>query len=198
MLGRASIWVGTLVLAGCLGSSPASRFYTLDTLPPTASGGAVTSRTIRVAPVTLPESLDRPQLVRRTGATTVSVEEFDRWVQPLDTLLRNSLALDLGALLPDAQVLGDSAPGLAVDQTVVVAVERLDVAQDVNLDAVWFVLPAGEDQPKATHRARIVESAGAGQPGDVAVALSKAVERLSRDISQELKTMPVQARGGAR
>jgi len=115
-------------------------------------------------------------------------------VQPLDTLLRNSLALDLGALLPDAQVLGDAAPGLAVDQSVVVAVERLDVAQDVNLDAVWFVLAAGEDQPKATRRARIVEPAGAGQSSDVAAALSRAVERLSQDIAAELKATPIQAR----
>ena len=194
MIRARAIGVGLMLLGGCLGSSPPSRFYTLTTLPAAASAAAAPTRTIRVAPVTLPESLDRPQLVRRTGATTVSVDEFDRWVQPLDTLLRNSLALDLGALLPDAQVLGDAAPGLAVDQSVVVAVERLDVAQDVNLDAVWFVLAAGEDQPKATRRARIVEPAGAGQSSDVAAALSRAVERLSQDIAAELKATPIQAR----
>jgi len=185
-------------LGGCLGSSPASRFYTLSTLPRSDTGGGAPTRTIRVAPVSLPESLDRPQLVRRTGATSVSIEEFDRWVEPLDTLFRNSLALDLGALLPDAQVLGDAAPGLAVDQTVVVAVERLDVAQDVSLDAVWFVLASGEDQPKATRRTRIVEAAGTGQPSDVAAALSRAVERLSRDIAAELKSTPVQAKDTTR
>jgi uncharacterized protein len=185
-------------LGGCLGSSPASRFYTLSTLPASGTGGGASTRTIRVAPVSLPESVDRPQLVRRTGATTVSIEEFDRWVEPLDTLLRNSLALDLGALLPEAQVLGDAAPGLAVDQTVVVAVDRLEVAQDVSLDALWFVLAAGEDQPKATRRTRIVEPAGTGQPSDVAAALSRAVERLSRDIAAELKATPVPVKDTSR
>ena len=171
---------------GCLGSSPPSRFYTLSTLPPAGSGGGGASRTIRVAPVSLPDSLERPQLVRRTGPTTVSIEEFDRWVEPLDTLLRNALALNLTALLPDAQVLGVSAPGLDVQQTVVVAVDRLDVAQELSLDAIWFVLAAGEEQPRTTHRARFTEAAASGQPSDVAAALSRAVEHLSRDIAAEL------------
>ena len=66
------------VLGGCLGSSPPSRFYTLSTLPPAGTGGAAPTRIIRVAPVTLPESLDRPQLVRRTGATTAK-RSGSRW-----------------------------------------------------------------------------------------------------------------------
>jgi uncharacterized protein len=185
-LGVAAAFLGF----GCLGSSPASRFYTLSTLPPPGSGSGAATRTIRVAPVSLPEALERPQLVRRTGATTVSIEEFDRWVEPLDTLLRNALALDLAALLPDAQVLGGSAPGLEVQQTVVVAVARLDVAQELSIDAVWFILPAGADQPRTTHRARLTETAGAGQASDVAAALSRAVEHLSRDIAAELQASP--------
>ena len=72
----------------------------------------------------------------------------------------------------------------------VVAVDRLDVAQEVSLDAVWFVLPAGEDQPKTTRRARLTEAAGSGQASDIAAALSRAVERLSREIAAELKATP--------
>ena len=177
--------------AGCLGSSPASRFYTLSTLSPhegQGGGGGGASIRIRVAPVTLPEGVDRPQLVRRTGENTVAVEEFDRWVEPLDALLRSTLVQNLGALLPEAQVLGDAAPGLAADRTVVVAVNRLDLSNQVALDAVWFVLPAGADQPERTHRARLTEGAGSGAPADVAPALSRAVEKLSREIAAELQS----------
>src|SRR5215471_20792213 len=143
--------VAMLASAGCLGSSPASRFYTLSTLAPAAgqggAGGGQAFR-IRVAPVTLPEGVDRPQIVRRTGENTVVVEEFDRWVEPLDALLRNTLVQNLGALVPEAQVLGDAVPGLAVNRTVVVAVNRLDLSSQVVMEAVWFVLPAGVDQPE--------------------------------------------------
>ena len=178
-----------LASAGCLGSSPASRFYTLSTLSPRegqGGGGGGPGRRVRVAPVTLPEGVDRPQLVRRTGENTVVVEEYDRWVEPLDALLRNTLVQDLGALVPDAQLLGDAIPGLATERTVVVAVNRLDLSSQVALDAVWFVLPAGVDQPERTHRTRLTENAGSGAPAEIAPALSRAMERLSREIAGEL------------
>jgi uncharacterized lipoprotein YmbA len=147
---------------------------------------------IRVAPVTVPEGVDRPQLVRRTGDNTVVVEEFDRWVSPLDALLRNTLVQNLGALVPEAQVLGDAVPGLAAERTVVVVVNRLDLSNQVALDAVWFVLPAGADQPEKTRRTRLTESAGSGAPADLAPALSRAMEKLSQEIAAELQSAPRQ------
>ena len=191
--GRVVALLFLLAGSGCLGSSPASRFYTLSTLPqPEGQGasGAGPGLRVRVAPVTLPEGVDRPQLVRRTGENTVVVEEYDRWVEPLDALLRNTLVLDLGALVPSAQFLGDAVPGLAADRTVVVAVNRLDLSTQVVMDAVWFVLPAGADQPQRTQRTRLTEGAGSGQPGELAQALSRVMEQLSREIAGEL--------GGAR
>jgi uncharacterized lipoprotein YmbA len=184
-----SLALVTFVCAGCLGSSPASRFYTLSALDPhlgQGGGGDGPALRVRVAPVTVPEGADRPQMVRRTGENTVVVDEFDRWVEPLDALLRNTLVQNLGALVPEAQVLGDAMPGLSPDRTVVVAMNRLDLSGQVVIDAVWFVLPAGTDQPERTHRTRLVESAGAGTPADVAPALSRAMERLSREIAAEL------------
>lgn len=186
---RPSLALVLLGVAGCLGSSPASRFYTLSTLSPRegqGGGGGGPALRVRVAPVTLPEGVDRPQLVRRTGENTVAVDEYDRWVEPLDALLRNTLVQDLGALVPDAQVLGDAVPGLAAERTVVVAVNRLDLSAQLTMDAVWFVLPAGADQPERTHRTRLTENAGSGAPAEVAPALSRAVERLSREIAAEL------------
>jgi uncharacterized lipoprotein YmbA len=59
----------------------------------------------------VPEGVDRPQMVPRTGENTVVLDEFDRWVEPLDALLRNTLVLNLSALLPEKQVLGDAIPG---------------------------------------------------------------------------------------
>lgn len=187
--GRACLALVVLGGAGCLGSSPASRFYTLSTLSPRegqGGGGGGPALRVRVAPVTLPEGVDRPQMVRRTGEHTVAVDEYDRWVEPLDALLRSTLVQDLGALVPDAQVLGDAVPGLAAERTVVVAVNRLDLSGQLVMDAVWFVLPAGADQPELAHRTRLTENAGTGASAEVAPALSRAVERLSREIAAEL------------
>ena len=83
MSGRAllPLAVFALTVAGCLGSSPASRFYTLSTISTReglGGGGGTTATRIRIAPVTLPEGLDRPQMVRRTGENTVALDEFDQ------------------------------------------------------------------------------------------------------------------------
>jgi uncharacterized protein len=179
--------------AGCLGSSPASRFYTLSTISTReglGGGGGAAAMRVRIAPVSLPEGLDRPQMVRRTGENTVALEEFDRWVEPLDALVRSTLVQDLGALVPEAQVLGDAMPGLDTDGTVVVAVSRLELSGQVVMDAVWFVLPAGKDQPEKTHRTRLTEAAGSGAPAELSSALSRAVEKLAREIAPELQAMP--------
>ena len=93
------------------------------------------------------------------------VEEYDRWVEPLDALLRNTLVQDLGALVPSAQVLGDAVPGLSADRTVVVAVNRLDMSSQLVMDAVWFVLPAGKDQPERTQRTRLDRERRLGPAG---------------------------------
>jgi hypothetical protein len=191
LLSTAVVGVVGVVGAGCLGSSPAARFYTLSTLNPhegQGGGGGGAPMRIRVAAVTLPEGVDRPQMVRRTGENSVVVDEYDRWVEPLDALLRNTLVQDLGALVPEAQVLGDAVPGLSTDRTVVVAMNRLDMSSQLVMDAVWFVLPAGADQPERTHRTRITEAAGTGAPADVAQALGRAVEKLSREIALELSS----------
>jgi uncharacterized lipoprotein YmbA len=194
MTGRALLPLVAVGLAGagCLGSSPASRFYTLSTLSPHEGqgGGGGAAVRVRVAPVSLPEGVDRPQMVRRTGENTVVVEEFDRWVEPLDALLRNTLVQNLGALVPEAQVLGDAVPGLTTDRTVVVAVNRVDLSGQVAMDALWFVLPAGTDQPEKTHRTQLAEAAGSGSPVEVASALSRVMEKLSREIAPELQVRP--------
>jgi uncharacterized protein len=183
--------VGGLLGGGCLGSSPPSRYYTLSaSTPRPAARTGPPVRTIRVAPVSLPESLDRPQMLRRTGENTVEVLEFERWIEPLDVLLRNTLVADLSAQLPDADVLGSSAPGIAADQTVGVSIELLEAktSGEMALDAVWFILPRGAEAPKDTHRTSVRQRAASGQPVDIAAAVSQAVEQLSRDIATQLRS----------
>ena len=45
--------------------------------------------------VTVPELVDRPQFVLRTGATQVTIDEFARWADPLQSQISRVLAADL-------------------------------------------------------------------------------------------------------
>jgi len=72
-----------VVLAGC-SRSPRASFYVLE---PTAKAGdhlpAQNAPTVRVAAITLPEMVDRPQLVVRGEGSRVNILEMHRWAEPL-------------------------------------------------------------------------------------------------------------------
>ena len=64
--------LGATALAGC-GSSPKTNFYTLSAAAAPAPAGPRISYSVAIAAITLPDGIDRPQLVVRTGANQVSV-----------------------------------------------------------------------------------------------------------------------------
>jgi len=76
----------SLILAGCA-KTPPSRFYTLSPLSGSeAKAGAEKEDhdlTIGVGPITLPDHLDRPQIVTRESSNVIELAEFDRWAGSL-------------------------------------------------------------------------------------------------------------------
>jgi len=94
-----------LALAGCLGSSRPSRFYTLAPLQiGDGQGPTVPDATLAIGPVEIPESIDRPQIVTRTGANELVVAEFDRWGGSLDSEISGSLVATVRDRLASRQI----------------------------------------------------------------------------------------------
>lgn len=99
-----------VVLAGCVGSSRPSRFYTLSQVE--ARDGAEASEvtgspvvsTLALGPVDVPDYLDRPQIVTRAGANGLALAEFDRWAGRLDTEITRSLVATLGQRLAPRRI----------------------------------------------------------------------------------------------
>ena len=89
--------VFALLLVGACGNPPRERFYTLDAPePPVAADGAPS---IAVGPVSVPELVDRPQLVVRLGANQVALEEQARWAEPLRGAIARVVAANLATAL---------------------------------------------------------------------------------------------------
>lgn len=88
----------TWVLSACTvaGGSPTTRFYSLE---PAGSEGTMTvgvnSLAIGLGPVTLPDLLDRPQIITHNGAHEVELAEFHRWAGDLKGDITRHLALRL-------------------------------------------------------------------------------------------------------
>ena len=133
-----------LALAGCA-TSPATRFYVLTPVPPgdAAASPASVGITIGLRSVTLPDELDRPQIVTRTGPNTVQIAEFDRWSGSLRDSVMQLLAANLATLLPGDQVtVYPWRLGTSVDREAIVDITRFDceMAGQCALQARWRVL----------------------------------------------------------
>src|SRR5689334_2824590 len=86
----------SLGLLGCLGSSRPARFYTLAPLQiRDDAGSTATEAMLAIGPVEIPDSIDRPQIVSRTGANELVVAELDRWGSSLDREISGSLVATL-------------------------------------------------------------------------------------------------------
>lgn len=177
-----------LLLASCANTSP-TRFYTLSSLsatPGEATGMASRDLTVAVGPVTLPEYLNRPQLVTRDGSNRVLLSDFDSWIEPVQGLFARTLVANLAVLLgTDDVVLLPQRRPVRPDYQVEVEVTRFDVDTSGNalLDARWWLLDEGGETVLRNGRSTLVQPAVIGNQATAAQALSGALIGMSREIA---------------
>lgn len=174
-------------LAAC--ASPIKEnFYTLSgpRAPMPAAGAAPPS--IFVGPVTVPEAVDRLPMVLRTAANQVEISDAHRWAEPLKAAIPRVLAETLMRELATPEVRFTRAgTSLDADFRVAVEVQRFESSLDqgATVDALWTVTPR-QGKPRSG-RSTVSEPAASSDPGGVAAAHSRALERVGRDIAAAIK-----------
>ncbi len=175
---------------GACSSSVKTYYYTLQTDAAAARAAAPTRQTsIALAGVSLPEIVDRPQLVLRTGATQLDISDNHLWGQPLKSEIAHRLAVDLAretgaarVILPGQAGYDDAEMKLAVD------ILRFDSVpgKEATIEARWSVQRKGVTQPLSGHA--LVREAVNGTSYDALVAAhGRALAQLSREIAATLK-----------
>lgn len=187
----ASLAFLAVALSGC--GSPQVHFYTLSSTATPAAGEAQPATaipSIGLGPITLPDVVDRPQFVLRTGANKVLIAEEYRWAEPLKSEIPRVIAENLSKLLVVKQVW--SYPQSAAETAevrVLVDVQRFDSAPDeaVTIDASWTV----QRKPGEPISGRsLVREAASGSGHDVlAAAHSRALATVSRDIAAAIRAL---------
>jgi uncharacterized lipoprotein YmbA len=180
-------------VTGC-GSSPKETYYTLSSAatmngPVPASGESAYS--VAVGPVTLPDAVDRPQLVLRVGPNEVTFEELHRWAGALKSeiprIIAENLAVELNVKRVAAypQSAGDNA-----DYRVLVDIQRFDstLGESVSIDALWTVKRVS-DGVLRTGRSNATESSSGGSYDAVVAAHSRALAAISREISEAIRSV---------
>lgn len=186
------LFILTLVTAGCATSQPA-RFYTLnaiskpDNASPVAAGK---EETIGVGPVSIPDSLDRPQIVTLSGENEVRIAEFDRWSGSCRDEIARVMTENLSALLPSQQVVSYSwGRRVSLNRQITIDILRLDgvLGKTVILKANWAILEESGTKTILVRRSDISEPVNGGDYASFVAALSRALGTLSREIAAAAK-----------
>ena len=175
-----------LLLSGCA-SSPQVQYFTLRA---SDSPHQVinASKNVQFAPVHVPPTLDRKQVVRHTGPYTVDVSDQNRWSAPLDEMIRQVLTEDLMRMLPPSAVILPNEPANPSTNKIVVDILEFapDASGNVNLDASWSLVPHDTQEPAENHLVHLSERATTdGATGQVS-AMSAALDQLAGRIAQSL------------
>lgn len=180
-----------LLAAGC-GRSPQTTFYTLTPAVAVSEVSRLSGRvpSIAIAAVTLPELVDRPQLVVAEAGSKVAILETRRWAEPLKSAVPRLLAENLSRLTGAEQVsFYPQHAANKADYRIFVDIqhfEATDVA--ISLDVLWSIHNGISGAP-VTGRSKISEPIANKEFEALVTGYSKALAAVSRELAQAIRTI---------
>ncbi len=186
-----------LLVMACGGSKPA-RFYLLTS---TNAKPDNTNHDVGVGiwRITIPNYLERPQIVTYAGSNQLTVAEFDRWGEQLEDNLVRVLAENLSRQIPTENVALFPWPA-STKITYRVSTEVLEFEQkpdgQVSFSARWVIYDESGD--KALVRNTFVQRKPTGQGSyeEIVAAMSQLLAALSSDIAGGVRGLSGTASNG--
>ncbi len=189
--------VAMLVLGGCA-RSPSPRFYTLT--PVTSQGIAESAgdkaprKVVGIAPVEIPDYLDRPEIVSRSSVNRLSLAEFDLWGGSLKADIQRVLTENLSALLSrDGFSVIGWRPGAMTNYRVTLHLTRFDIVRhgkEVLVVAQWIVADSGGKTNVLIGDSSFTEHVPADDLAGAVSGMSSALGRLSAEIAGKIRLLP--------
>jgi uncharacterized lipoprotein YmbA len=190
------IFIATGLLAGCMAAKSETRFYVLSPIGEAAGRpGDVKARgpvSVEVMWVHLPQYLERPQIVTKSGENRLDLAEYRQWGGNLRKNMTRVLAKNLSILLHTPQIaMAPHHPPDPPDFRVEVEVMSFERGPDrrVRLSAQWRLSGRGDGRPPVTRICELsspeIEDQGPDLDSTVA-AMSGLLGELSRRIAQAI------------
>ncbi len=191
------VFLSGLLLAGLAGcaSSPPARFYTLEARAVAEPAAGKADYNVLVGPVTIPDLVDRPQMVLRVDASRVTIAEQARWAEPLKIAIARALAGNLGQLIDGARVATyPQATGSPADFQIFVDVQTFDavLGGGSTIELIWTV-KSGKSKAEKAGRSVIRETASGADHAALVAAHEKALAVISREIAAAVRDMAASA-----
>lgn len=132
------------LFSGC--SSPKTSYYMLSASP-IAQSTNTSAQTVRlmVGPVSLPDSVDQPQLVVNSSNNEIEVFKYDRWAGSLKADVGRVIAANLARELDISNIWSFSqSTQTNFDFQILIDVQNLHskLGENVFVDVLWTIKPA--------------------------------------------------------
>jgi uncharacterized protein len=186
-----------LGLSGCisLSNSPTARFYALETMDrsqPVDKFDIPSNIMIGIGPVSIPEYLNRPQIVTQNQDKTLAFAQFDRWGEPLDLALERTICENLRILLPGVVV--EIYPwnvAIPVKYRVIVDFIQLasELKNDLSLVAQWSVIDLKNNKIVLIKRVDILKPIKPQNYSGLVKTLSLGCASLSSQIASDIASL---------
>jgi len=154
-----------MTAVGCA-KTPATHFYVLNPVAQpreaTPAAGAASGPIVEVGPVTVPDYLERPQVVTRLSSNELRLSESHQWAEPLEQNVARVIVENLSAALNSERVVFYPAKQSAgVKYRVVVRILGFDAGEDgaTVLEALWRVTDSKGETVAPEKRSRFESSA---------------------------------------
>ena len=187
-----------LLLTGCAGS-PTPRYYSLNAAlaaapaPANNTYSGQSAKAIGIGPITLPEAVDRPQLVLSQGTGEVTLAQGHRWAGSLKQDIALLLAAHLTRRLGDHPPIAAYPQSIAVDAPYQVTLDMTRFAAslggEAHVEALWTVRGGSDSPPlrkRGVYRAAVQAHASGTEHAAVVAAYVQALLTLGDDLAKDL------------
>lgn len=192
--------IAVMFIAGCAGSAP-SRFYTLNPLDIVDTTGKSISQgdtvIVAVGPVHIPDYLDRPQIVTRTGLNELILAEFDRWPGSLKEDIIRVMLDNLSTLLYEKRI--SPVPwkrAVSSECRIALDISAFDIYLNdhVVMKANWVIFDKDGKKVVAMKDAIYNEPVKGSDYNAAVAAMSKCLISLSHSMAETIKSVIAQGR----
>lgn len=195
----ATLSLAFALLSGCVSSAPL-RYYTLGApTPADLHSRNKPSCAIAVGTITIPEMVDRPQIVLQTEPNRVVVLEQHRWAEPLKSEISHAIVANLTRQLTDAWVIdARQQASRNIDYRISIDVQRFDsqLNEAAVIEALWVVRRASTgDELKGRTLAR--ETWKGNGYDALAAAHGRALQTMSGEIADAIRSLAAKDKGSS-
>jgi uncharacterized lipoprotein YmbA len=181
-------------LAGCGAINPPAHLFMLEPAARHASPAALATApvTILVNPTSVPDYLDRLEIVARTGANELHLIESDQWAERLSVNISRVLAENLSAEVPsDAFMASAARNGAALDYQVALTLDsfEFDESGAALLAGRWSISNGAGTHELAAAKVALREPPGGPGTAQGVAAMSRNLDVVSQNIAAGIQKL---------